>query len=172
MTELERIHNNTNGELPNEDYNIILVENIINPKEALHLFIKTMQVFLEHKALSIYSITWENLLPKPLVAFTKQLDNEDYHKDDLLFPSIDILIYNLRYLRTWEWYSSEYTKTGFKVIVKGEFKESFLQILHHQGIPHINLFIVRNGKLYTVKAKTDVLTYKTWNADTLKLKRN
>ncbi len=172
MTELNRIDNNINGELPKENYNIVIVENIINPKEELAQFKKTIQVFLNHKELSIYSITWEKLLPKPLVAFTKQLDNEDYHKDDLLFPSIDILIYNLRYLRTWEWYSSQLTETGFKLIVNGGFKTQFLQMLHHQGISHSNLFIVKNKQLYPTRAGTDVLTYKTWNRETLELKRN
>lgn len=45
MTELEKIYNNTNGELSKNDYTIIIVENITKPIKELELLKKTIQVF-------------------------------------------------------------------------------------------------------------------------------
>ena len=168
MTEKERIITNNNGELPIGEYDIVIVRGITNPQAELHTFKETILAFLENKNLNDESPAWENLLPKQLVAFTNQLEEEDYHKDDLI-THICPMIYDLQNIREWEWYSSKLGNTSFEVIMKGMFRYIFRPILHHQGIPHANIFVVRNGKEYPTKSIIDVLTYKTFDPISFKL---
>jgi len=169
MTEVERIKNNNNLEIPIEPYDVLRVKRISNPASELEIFKNTIIVFLENQDLDEEDKQWESLLPKSIVAFTDQLTDEDYHKDDLI-SHIPSMIDNLKEIRDWEWYSSKLTDDGFEVIMSGIFRGIFLPMLHHQGIPHKSLFIERDGIEYPTKALTDVLTYKTWNPETLELK--
>ncbi|OYQ49652.1 hypothetical protein CHU92_00300 [Flavobacterium cyanobacteriorum] len=170
MTEKERILNNNNGEIPQGAYDIVRVKNIPNPEQELNTFKQTIITFLENKNLKPDNKKWEELLPKALVEFTNQLNDDDFHKDDLLY-SIGSIISQLQDVdvKEWEWYSSKVTKNGFDVYIKGEFYGIFLPMIHQQGIPHANLFIVTDGKEYPTKGRTDVLTYRKWNPNTLKL---
>ena len=43
-------------------------------------------------------------------------------------------------------------------------------LLHHQGIPHKSLFIGGDDYKNPTRALTDVLSYRTWNPETLELK--
>lgn len=170
MTEKERILNYNQGELPDTAlYDIISVRGVSNSEEDLETFKQTIIAFLDNKHLKTESSEWEKILPKKLVQFTNQLEKDDYHKDDLL-SHIPAMIDGLKRLRQWEWYSSKLTANGFEVVMKGIFRGIFLPILHHQGLPHISLFITRNGREYPTKAITDVLTYKTFDPITLKLR--
>ena len=169
MTELDRIKQNNNLEIPDGEFDILRIKNISNPKAELDIFKEIITTFLENQDLDEEDSEWESLLPKSIVAFTDQLTEEDYHKDDLI-SHIPAMLDGLKRLRKWEWYSSKLTEDGFEVIMKGIFRGIFLPILHHQGIPHRSLFIERDGKEYPTKAVIDVLTYKTWNPETLELK--
>lgn len=170
MTEKERILSNNNGEIPNTEYDIIIVRGISNPKDELNTFKETIIAFLDNKDLNEESSKWEKILPKKIVEFTNQLEEDDYHKDDLL-SHIPAMIDGLKRLREWEWFSSKLTQDGFEIIMEGIFRGIFLPILHHQGIPHKSLFIVRNSKEFPTKAIKDVLSYKTFNPKTFKLKK-
>lgn len=171
MSEKERILNNKEGELPNTaTYDIISVRGVVNPEDELNTFKQTIIAFLDNKDLKEESSKWEKLLPKKLVEFTNQLEEDDYHKDDLL-SHIPAMIDSLKRLREWEWYSSKLTPNGFEVVMEGMFRGIFLPVLHHQGLPHKSLFITRNGREYPTRAITDVLSYKTFDPKTLKLKK-
>lgn len=170
MTEIERIKNNINGELPKGEYSFLIVQDIPNPKHELEIFKQTMLAFLENKELDEEDPKWEKLLPKQLVAFTNQLEEEDYHKDDLI-THIPNMIRWLREIKEWEWYSSTMLENdeGFEVIFTGELHITAHPLLHHQGIPHASIFVEKNGELYATKALTDVLTYKKFDPVTMKL---
>lgn len=172
MTEIERIHNNVNGELPKEGkYKYIIIQNISNGEHELEIFKKSIIVFLENQHLHEEDPKWENLLPKAVVSFTKQLEEKDYHNDDLV-SHIPSIINGLRKLREWEWYSSQlFEDGGFEVVVKGNLIGiATLNLLHHQGLPHKAIYTGTDKEIYPVKALTDVLTYKKWDSKTLKLK--
>lgn len=169
MTEKEQILNNNNGEIPKGVYDIVRIKNIPNPEQELSTFKQTVIAFLDNKHLKPKDKKWEELLPKPLVQFTNQLKEEDFHKDDLI-SSIGTNIVTLQEVKDWEWYSSKLTKNGFEVYMKGMFRGIFLPMIHQQGIPHTSLFIEREGKEYPTRALTDVLTYRKWDPNTLKLK--
>ncbi|CAD7802294.1 hypothetical protein CHRY9390_00907 [Chryseobacterium aquaeductus] len=169
MTEKEQILNNNNGEIPKGTYDIVRIKNIPNPEQELNTFKQTVIAFLENQKLKPENPKWEKLLPKPLVEFTDQLKEEDFHKDDLI-SSIGTIIVTLQEVKDWEWYSSKLTENGFDVYIKGEFYGIFLPIIHQQGIPHTSLYIVSDGKEYPTRALTDVLTYRKWDPNTLKLK--
>lgn len=171
MTEKERILKNNNGEIPQGAYDIVRVKNIPNPEQELNTFKQTIIAFLENKNLKPEDKKWEELLPKPLVEFTNQLKDNDFHKDDILY-SIGSIVNKLQDddVKEWEWYSSKITKNGFEVYIVGEFLSIFLPMIHQQGIPHTSLFIVSEGKEYPTRALTDVLTYRKWNPETLELK--
>lgn len=170
MTEKDKILNNNNGELPNGVYDIIKVTGIRNPVDELNIFKQTMIAFLDNRDLHEEDKTWNTLLPKKLVRFTEQLEEEDYHKDDLI-SHIPTMIYKLKTIREWVWHSSKLTTDGFDVIVEGIFRGIFLPLLHHQGIPHKNLFIQRGNDVYPTRVLTDILTYKTFDPVTFKLER-
>lgn len=171
MEELERIKNNINGELPiDEEYKYIIVEGIKEPERELDIFKKSMITILENKHLHEEDSQWEKLLPKAVVAFTNQLQEEDYYKDDLIshLPSI---IDSILRIRSWKWYSSELYDDGFEIVTIGKGLEShILWLLHHQGISHDKLFLGGKDYKYPTRALTDVLSYRTWNPETLELK--
>lgn len=168
MTEKERIINNNNGEIPEGEYDIVRVKNIPNPEQELNIFKQTVITFLENKNLSAESEKWNEILPQALVRFTDQLEENDFHKDDILH-NIGSIIDSLQQVKKWEWYSSKITKNGFEVYMKGMFRYIFRPMIHQQGIPHSSIFIEREGKEYPTRSLTDVLTYKKWNPNTLKL---
>ncbi len=172
MTEIERINKNINGELPKEKYSFIIVQDVPNPKHELEIFKKTILTILENIGLHEESSKWDDLLPKQLVEFTNQLEEEDYHKDDLI-SHIPNMIRHFRDNRKWEWYSSTMLENdeGFEVIVTGVLDTVALPLIHHQGIPFTSIFLEENDKLYPTRYITDVLTYKTFDTKTLKLKR-
>lgn len=170
MSEVERIISNINGELPEEEYGFLIVQDIPNPKHELEIFKQTMIAFLENKNLDERDPKWEELLPKQLVTFTHQLEEEDYHKDDLI-SHIPVMINRLKEIKDWEWYSSAMLDNdeGFEIIFTGKLNVTAQPLLHHQGIPHASIFVEKDGKLFATRALTDVLTYKTFDPVTMKL---
>ena len=170
MTEIERIKYNNNGETPVGEYMYVIVENISNPEDALGIFKQSMLAILENKHIPWNSQKWQKLLPKQIISFTNQLEEDDY-KDELL-TEIPIIVHKIIEIKDWEWYSFQLYDEGFEVVIKGDDIGGFaLQLLHHQGILHINLATGDDTTIYHVKrAGLDVLTYKEWNPDTLELK--
>lgn len=171
MNELKRIKKNNELEIPEGIYDIVRVKNVSDPEKELDIFKKTISVFIENKDLNELDNKWKKLLPNSFVKFTDQLTDNDFGNDDII-QSIPSILNSLKDedIREWEWYSSKVTENGFEVIMNGIFRGIFLPLLHQQGIPHKSLFIERNGVEYPTKALTDVLTYRTWNAETLELK--
>lgn len=171
MIEVERIQDNVNGELPGgADYQYIIVENIENPERELNIFKESMKALVENKNLSPESSKWKKLLPQAIVAFVNQLEEDDYHNDDLA-SNIPNIVDSLTRLKTWEWYSSQLYEDGFEVVIKGQdIGGKSITLLHHQGLPHTSLFIGGEDYKYPTRGVRDVLSYKTWNPETLELK--
>ena len=168
MTEQERIINNNDRELPEGNYDIIKVRGIINPEEDLNIFKQTVITFLDNVYLDAEDPKWEDLLPQKVIKFTKQLEEEDYV--DELLSNIPNMIGDMQDLRKWEWYSSKLFTDGFEVVMKGIFRGIFLPIIHHQGIPQKNIFIISENKEYPIiRSGIDVLIYRNWNSETYKL---
>ncbi len=170
MTEIERIETNINGELPSKDYEFIIVENIKEPEKALEIYKQSMLAILKNKDLHEEDIKWGKLLPKEVVAFTNQLEEEDY-KDELL-SHIPAMVHSVVNIKDWEWYSSQLYEDGFEVIILGrDVGGVSMRLLHHQGIPHTSLALGDDTtKSEMTGSGRDVLSYKTWNAETLELK--
>ncbi|GGB85111.1 hypothetical protein GCM10007424_26450 [Flavobacterium suaedae] len=171
MIELERIKNNIEGELPESGkYGYFIVENIINPQHELNVFKETISVLIKNKHLSPDDPKWENLLSKQMVAFVSQLDDEDFHNDYILHSLPNVV--GSFMVRKWEWYSSEVLENGFEVTFLGrDIGMVGTVLLHHQGLPYSSLFLEQNGNFYeTRNVGTDVLSYKTFDRKTLKLK--
>lgn len=170
MIEIERIEKNVNGELPDGNHQFIIVENIEKPEKALEIYKQSMLAILRNQHLHQEDPKWEELLPRQVVAFTNQLEEEDY-KDGLL-SHIPAMVHSVVNIRNWEWYSSQLYEDGFEVIILGrDIGVISYGLLHHQGIPQSSLAI---GNA-TTKTKIsgggrDVLSYKTWNSETLELK--
>lgn len=172
MTEIERINNYNKGELPKEDYRYIIVENIDNPEKALSIFKQTMLMILENKHIAWDSPKWEELFPKEVVAFTNQLEEKDY-KDQLL-SHLSHFVNDVLDVREWQWYSSQLYDDGFEVVILGKDIGCISwRLLHHQGIPHKAIASgddKTKNEANSPRSGLDVLTYKTWNPDTLELK--
>lgn len=168
MTEIERINQNTNGEIPSEKYDIIRVKNITNAEEELNTFKQSIVTFLNNKDLDSDDEKWKEILPEKLVKFTNQLVELDFRTDDLLI-FIPSMIWDLQNVKDWEWYSSKVTDDGFEINMTGIFRVIFLPLMHQQGIPHSSMFIVREDKEYPTRALTDVLTYRKWDPETMVL---
>ncbi|MCX6318448.1 MAG: hypothetical protein NTW29_14245 [Bacteroidetes bacterium] len=168
LSEKEQILNHNQGEIPIGEYDILRIKDIPNPEQELNTFKQTVIAFLEHRDLNKKDPKWRQILPTALVKFTEQLKEEDFHKDDIIY-NIQSIIDTLQEVKDWEWYSSRLTPNGFDVYMKGMFRGIFLPMIHQQGIPHTSLFIIRDGKEYPTYALTDVLTYRKWNPNTLKL---
>jgi hypothetical protein len=171
MTEIERIINNINGEFPKENYRYIIVENIDNPEEALEIFKQSILAILKNKHIAWDNVKWEKLLPKEVVAFTNQLEADDY-KDELL-SQIPNMVYKIIEVRDWEWYSSQLYEDGFEIVILGnDAGGTALRLLHHQGIPHASMASGDDTTKYNIiRSGLDVLTYKKWNPETLELKK-
>ena len=167
MTELERIHNNNNGEVPPEAYEILRIKDVADPQDELDTFKKTITAILENIDLNCESRKWEKLLPKKVVAFTNQV-LQIKHSDDLI-SNIANIVGTMQEIKKWEWYSSKLVENGFEVIVTGDFLGIFLPMIHHQGIPHASMFIESEGKEYPTNAIIDVMTHKKFDAKTYKL---
>ena len=172
MKELNRIDRNINGELPEEgEYQFIIVENVINPEQELEIFKQSMKTIIENKDLEPENSRWQKLLPKSVISFTNQLEEEDYHNDDLI-SNIPNIIDNLTRIRDWEWFSSQLYDDGFEVVIMGsDIGGKSKILLHHQGIPHTSLFIGGDDYKYPTKAVRDVLSYKTWDPEKMELRR-
>ena len=136
--------------------------------KELKTFKQTVTTFIENKDLNSRDPKWNELLPEKIIKFIDQLEEYDYHKDDMI-SSVPSMIYKLQTVREWEWYSSKLTNDGFEVYIIGIFRTIFLPLLHHQGIPHSNLFIESEGKEYPTRALTDVLTYRKWDPEAMVL---
>ncbi|WP_442264920.1 hypothetical protein ACSIGC_11255 [Tenacibaculum sp. ZS6-P6] len=170
MNEIERIESNINGELPEGiGYRYIIVENIKEPERALETYKQSMLMILKNKDLHEEDPKWEQLLPKEVVAFTNQLEEDDY-RDELL-SHIPNMVRRVLTIRDWEWYSSQLYEDGFEIIILGrDIGAIAYELLHHQGIPHSSLASGDDETIIRIsRAGRDVLSYKTWNSDTLKL---
>lgn len=163
MTEIERIQQNTNGEVPSGKYDILRVEDLSNPEEVLEIFKKCIVVFLENKDLDSENEKWEKLLPHEIVSFIGQLNDDDYSNDDLL-SDIDLIIHHLQVRKEWEWYSSKLYKEGFEVFFEGIFRGSFVELIHCQGIPINKITIESNGVVYPLSNMVykDITSYKSF----------
>ena len=170
MTEKDRILTYTNGERPEGIlYDVLHIKNIPNPKEDLEGLKQFFLTYHEHKHLHEEDLEWERLLPEKMVKFTDQLDEEDYKNDDLV-SHIPSMIYDIKDLRKWEWYSSKLFEDGFELVFLNQFKAIFLPIIHHFGIPINKIYYNRNGREFHTTVYKDVLSYKTFNQDTFELK--
>ncbi|WP_299212945.1 hypothetical protein [uncultured Dokdonia sp.] len=171
MTEIERIQQNINGEIPEEDYDILKIIDIPNPEKELETFKQTIATIIQNINLHEEDSKWENLLPEPLIRFTNQLVEYDYYKDELI-SHITSMVYDVKKVREWEWYSSKLHSSGFDVIMKGVFRGIFTSIIHHQGIRHESIIIRRKDKEYPIiRSGIDVLRYRNWNPETLVLSK-
>lgn len=166
MTEIERINQNINGEVPSEKYDIIYVREINNAENKLTIFKQTVLTFIDNKDLDIHDELWNELLPEIIVKFTSQLNEIDFGIDDLLVE-IPTIIYRMQKVKEWEWFSSKLNEDGFEVYMKGIFRGIFLPLLHQQGIPVENIFIERDSIEYPTRIVRDVLSYRKWDAETM-----
>jgi hypothetical protein len=168
MKEKDRILSYNNGEIPSGEHDIIRIKNISNPERELGNLKETIIAFLENKELESDDPKWEVVLSQAIIKFTKQLDSNDFHKDDLI-TGIPNIIDGMQNIREWEWYSSKVIDNGFEIRVLGIFRYIFRHLIHQHGIPHTSIFVERNGIEYPTRSLTDVLTYRTWNPDTFEL---
>lgn len=161
MTEIERIKNNIHGEIPKGKYDILHVEDIVNPKEVLEIFKQSIITILENKHLSYEDPKWEQLLPKKIVNIIHQFDDEDFKNDDLVCK-VDMLVYDVlsNNLKEWQWYSSKIKDRGFEVCFEGIFRGGFTNWVRFQGIPLSKITIERNNTVYPLKVYRDVMSYK------------
>ena len=129
-----------------------------------------MLTILENKHVAWDDPKWEELFPKEVVAFTNQLEDDDY-KDELL-SHISHFVDGILDVRNWQWYSSQLYDDGFEVVILGrDIGGIALRLLHHQGIPHSSLASGDDKtKFNVIWSGLDVLTYKKWNSKTLELK--
>jgi len=171
MTEIDRIQNNINGEIPDGKYDVLQIKSIDNPEQELETFKQSVTIILQNIDLNEEDSEWESLLPEQLVSFTNQLAEYDYYKDELI-SHITPMIYKMKKVKKWEWYSSKLTENGFDVIMKGIFRGIFIPLIHHQGIPHSSIVIIRGGEEYPIiRSGIDVLKYRKWNPETLVLSK-
>lgn len=165
MTEQGNIQYNVKGEKPLNDYQIVSVRNINNPKEVLDNFKNAVLTFLNNKNLSDEDPKWEKLLPEGIVSKLKQLDSENKKYDEFLY-SINFSIYHFQDIKKWEWYSSLEVEKGFDIIVNGKFNAGkFINFIHCQNVPLANIRIVNADKneVYELKTFKDYTTYKILN---------
>jgi hypothetical protein len=159
MNEIQRIKANKKGEIPNSKYDILRVDGIENPEEILENFKKGIITILENSNLNYNDKKWESLLPKKIVNIVNQFDEQDYKNDDLVF-SISSMVYDVQKLKDWQWYSSKLSENSFQVIFEGIFRGGFTSFVRFQGIPLSKITIERNGIIYPLKVRKDVMTYK------------
>ncbi|WP_080780440.1 hypothetical protein [Chryseobacterium phocaeense] len=162
MTESGKLQYNIKGEKPSKGYQIVRVRNIVHAKEVLDNFKSAVLTFLKNKNLHYEDLKWEELLPQGIVSKIKQLDDDDYGYDELLYD-IDSTIYNFQEIKDWEWYSSLDTEKGFDIIVKGKFNAGqFISFIHCQNVSLDNIRIIDADKeeIYELKTIKDYTTYK------------
>ena len=169
MTEIERIEQNVNRELPEGKYFILRVEDIDNAKDVLEHFKQSMINILQNYNIHYEDKRWLDLLPKDIVEVTVQFDDEDYKNDDLLqdiylmvksvFPSFG--------KRKWEVYSSKLYSDGLEVIFSGDSKGvgplNFIRF-HKPGIPLEKITIEADEIVYplTTMVYKDVMSYRSF----------
>lgn len=161
MEEQKNIKRNNQGEKPSENYMIIRVMNISNAKEVFTNFKNAVLIFLENKDLDYKDSKWEKILPKGIVNKIKQLDDNDFKYDELLY-NIDLSIDDFQESKKWEWYSSSLTEKGFDIIVTGNFNSRFINFIHCQNVPLKNITVidVQKNEAYELKTIKDYTTYK------------
>ncbi len=164
MTEQGNIQYNTKGEKPLKGYQIVRVRNVVHAKEVLDNFKNAVLAILQNKNLSDEDPKWEKLLPQGIVSKLKQLNDDDYKYDELLYrvhSSVDNFLD--KDIRRWEWYSSLEVEKGFDIIVKGKFNAwQFISFIHCQNVPleDIRIIDVDKNKIYELKTFKDYTTYK------------
>lgn len=162
QTEIERIINNSNGEIPSESYEIFRIHNIQKPKEALKDYKKVILALLQNLDLNRKDEKWRTLFPPNLIKVIDAFEEEDYHKDDFAHP-LQSLIYDFQSegLREWEWYSSKLNSDGFEVyVIGGLFRIRYYSHARFLGIPGSSISLQREGKIYPLKLRNDVIVYK------------
>lgn len=161
MNEIQRIKKNVNGEIPEGKYDILSVKDIENPEDVLSIFKKSIITILENINLNEDNKKWESLLPKKIINIVNQFDDQDYKNDDLVF-SLSSIIYSFKSsnLKEWEWYSCNSNEKGFEIYFEGVFRGRFTSLIRFQGIPLSKITIERNGIIYPLKVRKDVMTYK------------
>lgn len=162
MTESGNIKYNTKGEKPLKGYQIVRVRNIANAKEVLDNFKNAVLIFLNNKTLHYEDPKWEKLLPQGIVNKIKQLDNDDFKYDELLYR-LSTSVYKFQDIKDWEWYSSLEIEKGFDIIVKGKFNAwQFINFIHCQNVPLDNIRIIDADKqeFYELKTIKDYTSYK------------
>jgi len=171
MNEIENIQQNINGEIPNEPYEIVRIKNVKNPSQMLSVIIESVTTILENIDLDAEDEKWYEILPETIVKFTEQIEEEDYYRDDFLknIPSI-IDDFQSKNRKKWVWYSSKLTDNGFEIFMLGIFRPIHIPFYHHHGIAQSSIFVESEGVEYRTNALEGVLSYKTWNPDTLELK--
>lgn len=160
MTELVRIQKNNNGELPKGIKTILEISGLENPEEVLSICKSVIITFLENQSLKSEDPKWKNLMPKKIINFIDQLDDEDYSNDEYLFP-LELLIYDLKEYKDWEWFSSKLFENKIQLVFKKTFYPKFYWIVHCQNIPLSQMFFQddRFGN-YVPKVYKDVTSYK------------
>lgn len=163
MTEIERIQNNTNGELPNEMYEVLRVEDIDNPSEILEDFKHAIIAIVSNANLSPDSEEWYKILPQNIVDNVAKFEYDDFKKDELVF-GIKSIIEDTQdsVIKAWEWYSSKLYTDGFEVTFKGEFHFRFAWFVRFQGVLASKISIEADGVNYplTSQIRHDVVEYK------------
>ncbi|MFT3979060.1 MAG: hypothetical protein QM687_01230 [Ferruginibacter sp.] len=164
MTEIEKIKKNTNGELPDVNYDVLHVTGIDNAEEILQNFKKSIITILENKDIAAEEKKWEELLPSKLVNVVTQFNFEDFRNDELVF-SLRGIVEDVqdKEVKEWEWYSSKLEKDGFKVYFEGTFRARFTSFVRFQGVPLSKITIERNGVVYPINVLKDVMSYKKVN---------
>lgn len=162
MTESGNIKYNTKGEEPLKGYQIVRVRNVAHSKEVLDNFKNAVLTILKNKSLNDEDPKWEKLLPQGIVNKIKQLDNDDFKYDELLYR-LSTSVYKFQDIKDWEWYSSLETEKGFDIIVKGKFNAwQFINFIHCQNVPLDNIRIIDADKqeFYELKTIKDYTSYK------------
>lgn len=162
MTEQGNIQYNVKGEKPLKGYEIIRVRNINNAKEVLENFKNAVLTILKNKNLNDEDPKWEKLLPQGIISKIKQLDDDNFKYDELLYR-IGTSVYKFQDIKEWEWYSSLEVEKGFDIIVKGYFNApQFISFIHCQNVPLQNIRIIDADKqeVYELKTFKDYTTYK------------
>ncbi|WP_295203302.1 hypothetical protein [uncultured Chryseobacterium sp.] len=162
MTESGNIKYNIRGEKPLKGYQIVRVRNVAHSKEVLDNFKNAVITILKNKALSDEDPKWEKLLPQGIVNKIKQLDNDDFKYDELLYR-LSTSVYKFQDIKDWEWYSSLEIEKGFDIIVKGWFNaHQFINFIHCQNVPLDNIRIIDADKqeFYELKTIKDYTSYK------------
>ena len=133
MNELQRLNININGEIPEGKKTTVRVIGVTDPAKALANCKQAIKSFLLHQNLDENSTRWNSLLPDKITRFINQLNDDDYRNDELLYP-VRIIIYDMKKLRQWEWYSSNEFPDGFEIVLKGSFAPRFVWFIHCQHI--------------------------------------